>query len=136
MTHTEDTKGRILYLLSMRKIHLDKYYNSYDETIGEFGEYTIDEPKEIDELAEQIYNKIKKYKDILSIDFIIENLTKLGDSPNILYDDNGNFAVESTGIQTVSKDEPIDIEMTFLIKKDSWFPNIREALNYYLDQED
>lgn len=133
MTPKEDSKSKLSYLISMRKTYLDKYYNSYDEINGE---YTIDEPEEIDKLSEQIINKIRKDKDLLDVDFIIERLTELGDAPSILYDDNGNFAVESSGVQTVPIGEVTNIEMGFLIEKDSWFPTIRKALYYYLEQED
>lgn len=136
MTHKEDTKGRILYLLNRRKEYIDKYENSFDLTIGEFGEFTMEEPKEIDELSEEVLSIINKNRDILDVDFIIEQLTMLGDAPNILYDDNGNFAVESNGVQPVAEDEPIDMEMSFFVKKNSWFPTIRKALYYYLDKED
>ena len=65
---------------------------------------------------------------------MIESLTKLGEAPNILYDDNGNFAVTGTGFQSVSMDEISDVTMSFFVLKEHWFKTIREALKYYLSE--
>lgn len=111
---------------------LVKYDNSYDENTRE---HSIEEPKEIDELSLEIYNTIKDNQDSLEVDFIIESLTELGSAPNILYDDNGNFAVVGDGFQTVSYgNEPVDIEMSFFIEKDKWKKTIREAIKIYLNE--
>ena len=90
---------------------------------------------QIDDLARQILDYIKNWRYALSFKFIFEELTNLGWAPNLLYDDNGNFAISGDGIQSIS-DEPDDCDMHHFIKKDLWKPSIREALDYYLDYED
>lgn len=113
-----------------RNQHLKRYYDSWDDK--KFN-YTIPEPPEIDQLSEIIQDKIVKHKEILPIDFIIENLTKLGDAPSIIYDDNGNFSVTVDGWQDIQVDEPIDLNISFTVKHDSWKSSIRDALIHYLD---
>lgn len=127
-------KNDIKILLDKRKVFLDLYEKSYDENTFK---YKIKEPKEIDGIRDEINNIIIKHKDILPVDFIIETLTHFGDSPNILYDDNGNFAVSADGYQTVASDgEPIDMDMTVIVTKHQWKKTIREALIHYLTADD
>lgn len=47
----------------------------------------------------------------------------------IVSDDRGNWAVACTGFQNVPDVVPDDIETTFFIQKDEWFPTIQAALN-------
>jgi hypothetical protein len=115
-----------------RQEYVDKYQNSYDEKIGEYGDYTIDEPEEIDFLAGEILKYIKVWRHLLPFEFIIEELTKLGWSPSLLYDDNGHFAISGDGMQTISENKE-DCQMYNFVEKDMWKDTIREALNYYLD---
>lgn len=89
---------------------------------------------EIDELADQIYSLLKNHKDDLSFEFIFEQLTKLGHAPNLLYDDNGHFALVGDGYQSVP-DEISDVEMQFFVEKEHWKNSVREALSEYLDSE-
>lgn len=129
-------KEEIERLLLKRKGLLDQYEDSWDE---ESMKYSMEEPEEIDQLSEQIYNKLIKGKDILDIDFIIESLTHLGGAPNLLYDDNGYFAMTADGYQTVVTDSPADVETAFMVPARKWKPTIREAVVYYLlhdDEED
>lgn len=126
-------KEEILGLNIKRKIYIDKYEDSWDE---ELLMYAIQEPKEIDECSEQIFEKLKKGKEVLDVDFIIEILTHLGDAPNILYDDNGNFAVENSGYQTVSVDEKNNMSMTFFVESKKWKSTIRSAIIYYLENDE
>lgn len=91
-------------------------------------------PEEIDILGNEILNKISEYRNDLSIDFIIEQLTKLGQAPNLLYDDDGRFAVTGDGFQSlVASDEADDVKLHFFVEKRHWKSTIREALYYYLD---
>lgn len=86
---------------------------------------------------EEIISHLKSNFEFLSFEYIIETLTHLGQAPNVLYDDNGNFAVLSSGYQSVCfGDDPMDAEMTFFVEKKFWFPTMREALNYYLSYEE
>jgi len=121
----------IEHLIVRRKNFLNKYESSFDETKGD---YTIIEPKEIDEIADEIIDYILKHKDDIDLETIIESLTHIGSAPNILYDDNGHFAITCDGIQTISYgDEPVDVETSFYIEKEHWFSTIREALNHFLE---
>jgi hypothetical protein len=89
--------------------------------------------EKIDNLANQIVALIKEGKDKLPIDFIIEELTKLGWAPCILYDDNGCFAVSTDGYQTISEETSDTTYMAF-VPAESWKDTIREALDYFLDK--
>ena len=92
---------------------------------------------EIDNLAGEIFLKIKKWRKLLSFEFIIEQLTKLGQAPCLLYDDDGRFALCGDGIQNVSTcDGPFDLEISHFIEKEKFKNTIREALDYYLDTYD
>lgn len=122
----------IKLLISKRQEYLDIKDDSWDE---ELCDYTLD-PKEIDELSEKIHHRIKKHRDELDVDFIVETLTHMGGCPSILYDDNGFFAVASDGFQNVVfGDEPSDVDISHHITKDKWKKTIREALYFYLDEE-
>lgn len=134
MEKKSDEQTHIENLSFKRDEYLKFREDSYDETIGEFGEYTID-PPEIDNLTDQILDCIKKWRNSLTFEFIIEELTKLGWGPCLIYDDNGNFAITGTGMQSISEEDPDDCELIHIIEKKDWKPTIREALNYYLDNE-
>lgn len=104
----------------------------------EYGDSTEEELRaKIDELAKTIESHIHLHFDSLPFEFIMEELSKLGQAPNLLYDDNGNWAVTSTGYQNVVYgDEPEDVETHFFIEAKFWKPTPREALNYYLTYEE
>jgi hypothetical protein len=121
-------KLQILKLSNKRYQLLEEYEKSWDKKSEKY----IMSSEEIDSLEKEIYKKIKEWKDFLSFEFIIDELTKLGHAPNLLYDDNGNFAITGEGFQTVAFDGPCDMEMGFFVKKDKWKPTIREALDKYL----
>ena len=122
--------------LSLKRYELnDKYQSSYDPSIGEYGEYTVKYPEEIDELAEQILDCIKKWRYALPFEFIIEELTKLGWAPCLLYDDAGHFAISGEGYQSLVVDETTDVDLGHFVKKEMWQDSIRQALDYYLDNE-
>ena len=126
-------KIKIKELIAERQKYLKKYDDSYDEKAEK---YTILEPKEIDELAEKIVKAIKENKNILEVDFIIESLTHLGHAPNILYDDNGHFAISSDGMQSLPKDlnDTDDISFSCYVEKKYWKKTIRQALIFYLSE--
>lgn len=125
-------KNKIKTLSEERQKFLDKYYASWDDSIGNFGDYTMEEPKEINDFAIEIEKLLKEHRDDLEVDFIIEQLTYLGDAPCLLYDDNGNFAVSGEGFQELNE-EPDDMVISHFIEKEMWRPTIREALYVYLD---
>jgi len=95
--------------------------------------YEVDD-KEIDKLGDQIFSLLKIHKDDFPLEFIIEQLTKLGHAPNLLYDDNGHFALVGDGYQSIA-DGISDVELQFFVEKENWKNSVREALNEYLDSE-
>jgi len=109
------------------------------EDKGEWKEgedYTFEFETSIDDLGDQILDCIKKWRYALHFEFILEELTKLGWAPCLLYDDSGHFAIVGDGMQSLPDPEvKIDMQLEFWITKDQWHDTIREALNYYLDNE-
>lgn len=90
--------------------------------------------KQIDVLADEIVLMINENFYDLEVDFIIETLTKLGYAPNVIYDDNGLFAVSGDGYQpVVCGDEKIDGSVIIYVTPDMWKKTIREALKKYLE---
>lgn len=120
-------------LSKKRYEYIHQYNDSWDD---EAGDYTIEEPKEIDELGDEIFKYIKLWKRSLPFEFIFEELTKLGHAPSLLYDDDGRFAIVSDGYQTVPIGEATDVEMGHLVKKERWKDSIREALDDYLNNDE
>lgn len=113
-----------------RKVFLKQYDESYD---FKKNEYKIKEPKEIDNLGREIKKLIDTHVNTLPVDFIIESLTMLGDAPNVMYDDNGMFAVSGDGYQpVVSGNQRIEGGLTVHVEKKMWKSTIRKALKYYL----
>lgn len=73
------------------------------------------------------------YFETYPCDFIIETLTKLGQAPNIMYDDNGLFAVSGAGYQpVVTGDEKLEGIISVLCTPEMWQKTIREAIWHYL----
>jgi len=118
--------------LSKKRYELnDKYQASWDD---EAEDYQNEYPEEIDSLGEEILKYIKLWKNSLPFEFILEELTKLGWAPCLLYDDDGRWAVSGEGMQSVSvNNDNFDCHLSHFVKKDMWKDSIREALNYYLD---
>lgn len=91
---------------------------------------------EIDKFQEEILELIKTNFDILEFDFVMEQLSRLGWCPNLLYDDNGHWAVSADGYQNAAwKDEPIDIETHFYIEAEDWKNSPKEALYKFLHDD-
>jgi hypothetical protein len=120
-------KEKIAYLDAERYTLLNK---------EELGTATVEEVKKIDTNAVEIRYLILKHFDLLEFDYILIQLTRIGDAPNLLYDDNGHFAVECEGVQTVPDlDDVIDIETSFFVEKHKWKSTPREALLDYLQRD-
>lgn len=120
-------------LSKKRYEYIHQYNDSWDDEVED---YTIEEPKEIDELGDEILKYIKLWKRSLPFEFIFEELTKLGHAPSLLYDDDGRFAIVSDGYQTVPIGEATDVEMGHLVKKERWKDSIRGALDDYLNNDE
>lgn len=118
--------------INVRNEHWNRYNESWNE---EKGIYETDEPKEVDILAKEILDLLTANHEDLPIDFVIESLTQLGYDPSILYDDNGNFAISSGGMCSISI-EPADCSLSFFVEKRFWKPTIREALKVYFEDEE
>ena len=121
---------KILELSRKRYVHIGIRNDSYDEKTNE---YVKDPWKIIDSLAEEILNLLIAGHESLPFEFIIEELTMLGQAPNLLYDDDGRFAVTGAGIQdVVMDDEAQDIHLHHFVETAEWKGTPREALTYYL----
>jgi hypothetical protein len=128
-------KNYIEHLVKERNDYWKLYQDSFDPTIGEYGDYAIPEPKEVDILGDRIYKMVKAKADQLPFDFIIETLASLGQAPNLLYDDNGHFCVTGDCFQSVSSgDEPNDTEINVFIPKNKWKTTIKDALKDYFKE--
>jgi len=105
----------------------------------QFGDDDTDHPElndKIDDLSKKIEKYIQLYSEQLPFEFIMEELSKLGQAPNLLYDDNGNWTITSEGYQNVvTGDEPKDVETHFFVEAKNWKPTPREALLHYLKEE-
>ena len=91
-----------------------------------------EEIKQIDQLSNQIVERIKESFDNLSFEFILDQLSRLGDAPCLLYDDDGHWSITSDGIATISIDGPLDWRGSFSVAKKDWYNTPREALFNYL----
>ena len=128
---------------SVEEIHIEnlskkryEFIQKRNDAWDEVEEKYTEEFPEINTLGDEIYKYIKMWRYALPFEFIIEELTKLGHAPNLLYDDDGRFAITGNGMQTVPMGEAIDMEMFYLVPKDQWKNSIREALDNYLDDEE
>lgn len=118
----------------------NKRYELFDVLNADFAtEEEYEQRKEdlmpmIDQYADQIEDLIDSNFDDLTFEFIIEQLSNLGYAPNLLFDDNGNWAVVTQGFQNlVYGDEPEDVHTTFFVHAEQWKPTPREALRHYLE---
>lgn len=119
-------------LIDKRNSHWNEESSEYDKD----GYDRTEDEKKIDELASEIEKYIKLYFEQLSFDLIMEQLGNLGHAPNLLYDDNGHWAVTSDGYQNVvAGDAPEDVETHFFIEASEWKDTPREALKLYINQE-
>jgi len=127
------TQNKILDISISRYRYIDEQENSYN---ADKDEYSIDHNKFIDHLADEILDIIKTNFEKLDFDFIILELTKLGQCPSLLYDDDGRFAITGEGIQdVVMGDEAQDINISHFVKAEEWKDTPREALSHYLFAE-
>ena len=99
-------------------------------------EETKEREKQIDEQAEKILDLITEGEKQLEFEFIFDQLTRLGQAPQLLYDDDGRWAITGDGYATVPFNGPVDWEAAFSVPKEKWFDSIREALRDYLNKED
>ena len=115
-------------MLTLRELELQKYYSSYNEIEDK---YTLDFPNSVNVYDRLIISELKESFDKISIDFIIETLNHLGNSVNLVYDDNGHYSLCSDGYQTISDDIQAQTIISF-VEKEEWKDNIKEAVLRYL----
>jgi len=123
---------KISKLLEERSAHWKTYEDSWDD---EEMNYSIPEPKEIDELGKEIRDGLDNHTDELAVDFVLESLTKLGGARQVIYDDNGHFAISGAGMSPAPiNDGKFETSESFtaFVEPEEWYSTIREALNHYL----
>jgi len=91
----------------------------------------VDSP-EADELMGKIMLFLLAGWACLTFETIFEALTSIGESPSLLYDDNGKFAVLSEGYQKAYLNGHGSFEGKWTGEVDNWKPTIREALGDYI----
>lgn len=107
--------------------------DSYDE---DSDTYKVDHQEQIDTMSESVHDLLKKTVESLPVEFTIEALTHLGAAPNLMYDDNGNFAISECGIQPVmADDELLEGAMTTIMEAAQWSPTIRGAMVKYFEED-
>lgn len=95
------------------------------------------EEKFCDMIARGIERRLIYAYESMSVDFefIMYHLSRLGQCPNLLNDDNGHWAVSGDGLQNVVYgDELQDVETHFMVEAKDWKNSPREALLNYLKE--
>src|SRR6185295_4543467 len=88
-----------------------------------------DNVKEADIIEKKITSSLRNRFKYFSIDFILETLITFGQAPNLINDDNGNWAVSGEGYQpVVTGKEKIDGHVMVVVTKKQWAKTIRQAL--------
>lgn len=131
----------------MTKIEIGDLIERRNKILKERHSYTGDEQqphrrkitKEVEAESNDIQRRITDefVKRFLGyeVDFILETLTHFGQAPNLVYDDNGMFAVSGEGYQpVVTGKERLQGGLTVFVSKTMWRKTIREALEYYLHE--
>jgi len=90
------------------------------------------DPVGADRLEAEIHEALKNKFNEYPCDFIIETVTHFGWCPQVLYDDDGRFAVTNAGMSPVPIDGPVEGTFHIFARKHQWAPTIREALWIYL----
>lgn len=54
---------------------------------------------------------------------------------NLISDDNGRWAVSTSGIQQVPATEPKDMMVASFVEADEWKLSIREAIDYAMEED-
>ena len=88
----------------MEKSFIVKYTPSFINALLDERDalYKLDnDSKRVDGIQKEISTAIRKNFDQYAVDFILETWTRFGAAPNVIYDDNGLFAVTGDGYQKV-----------------------------------
>ena len=128
----QTTQDKFMILSDKREAYIKKREASWNEKTGK---YNQDSEDAIDKLAEAIMGRIQEDFLSLPFDFILEELTKLGDAPSLIYDDDGHWAIPSSSFGAAVLDKSDDYSVTFFVDKDQWFDSPRAALKHYIFHE-
>lgn len=97
--------------------------------------YKMDEKSnEVDEIMNIIVKEFENNIDNFEFDFIFETLTMFGWAPNLIYDDNGRFAVSGNGYCPTVIDKKIEGMFSVYVEKDDWKKTPKKALKRYLEK--
>lgn len=112
-------------------------HRAYDEKeAGNKARYKLYD-KQSDVIRDLIMGDMIKNFDAYTIEEIIETLTRFGQAPCLMYDDNGKFALSSDGYQPlVTGDELIDGSINVVVNAHMWKKTVREAIYHYLTYEE
>jgi hypothetical protein len=114
----------------MDKLEIKKMLWDMQQMIDGFDRFNAQE------IGKQIKKEIRENFDNYEVDFILETWTEFGYAPNLIYDDNGMFAVVETAFApAVYGANKIDGSIVLLVKKKHWKPTIRKALWKYIKKD-
>lgn len=94
----------------------------------------LDAQQDVAAITNEIWTFIHTYRAELTFESIFEGMTHLGAAPQLVYDDNGLFAVSCDGMSPVFADDKAhDMDITTYTKADQWSDTVRGALYHLLD---
>jgi hypothetical protein len=128
-----NVKKQILVLNTARKALLDAI-NVIENEEEHDKKYKELEPK-IDIYEKDITDLMKQNFDDLEFDFMLEQLSFLGQCPCLLNDDHGHWTVTCEGFSSIST-EITDWNGAFIVEKKYWKDTPREALKYLLIEDE
>ena len=88
------------------EVILDNMLNAREEHIDNEAD-----DKVIEKYTEEVYSYLKSHFDNLKFETIILALVRCGDAPQLVYDDNGNFAIAAEGMCGINKKASIDMSL-------------------------
>jgi len=87
----------------------------------------------VNRIRNEVLLAIKRDLDVYPAEFVIETLTRFGDAPQLVYDDNGMFAVSGTSYSgVVVGRQRLNGVITVSVEKRQWSPTVRGALKKYV----
>jgi hypothetical protein len=106
-------------------------------TLLEHGPDTPENETKVNALAKRIHDLLTQNVETLPFDFVLEQLARLGFPIAVLNDDNGNWAVVADGYQSAAfGDNAMDVDTHFWVSARHWKPTLREALRFFLEDEE
>lgn len=94
----------------------------------------LDADQDVASITAEIQLFIHTHRDELTFEAIFEGLTHLGMAPQLVYDDNGLFAVSLDFLQPLFFDDAAhDTDITTYTTATQWRDTVRGALYHLLD---